>query len=69
MKKKVYIAVPSYKSRKHTSAQAMSAQRMPARVYENKKKKMEKEGCRGNRSLISYFYNGMKEVDYLLLVK
>ena len=55
MKKKVYIAVPSYKSRKHTSAQAMSAQRMPARVYENKKKKMEKEGCRGNRSLISYF--------------
>lgn len=43
----VKIKVPKYAERKHSSRQALSAQRMPARVYKDRKKELSKKQCRG----------------------
>ena len=46
MKKKNTVTVPAYKESRHSSAQALRSQRMPARVYDDKKKKMSRNACR-----------------------
>lgn len=43
---KKILKLPKYSERKHASEQALASQRMPARVYVDKKKKAKKFACR-----------------------
>lgn len=45
-KEKNIVSVPKYTERKHSSEQALASQRMPARVYVDKKKQAKKSACR-----------------------
>lgn len=44
--KKVIIKAPKYTDSKHSSQQALASQRMPARIFKDKKKEMKKNRCR-----------------------
>ena len=48
-KKKTTIAIPAYKDTKHASQQALASQRMPARIYKDRKKESRKRACRNER--------------------
>ena len=40
------IKMPKYTDSKHASKQALMAQRMPARIYKDKKKEQSRRNCR-----------------------
>lgn len=40
------IKMPKYTDSRHASKQALMAQRMPARIYKDKKKEQNRRNCR-----------------------